>query len=228
MSDSMPGLLARRLEEEGMAAGIPISVAELHRRLLPYPVCRDRLGYASKAEYDADFLALLADSGALEVPEAALREAVERELDSPEPGLALLQRFAASEIRMNLGGIETGPPIAAMETTKGRGDLIPGLDDPLLVPRDEAADALGLGPEVEAGDTDVPRSEEPEGEAPAASDDPAEACRSCGGDLPRRDGVRFCPHCGADQLAWPCPACGEEVERGWSYCAMCGKLLPSG
>ena len=40
---------------------------------------------------------------AIELPsvaEGALVEAVRRELGSPEPGLALLQRFAASEIRV--------------------------------------------------------------------------------------------------------------------------------
>ena len=48
MSDDMRGLLTQRLTEEGMPPEIPISVAELHRRLLPYPLCRDRLGFASK------------------------------------------------------------------------------------------------------------------------------------------------------------------------------------
>ena len=203
-----------------MSPDIPISVAELHRRLLPYPLCRDRLGYASKAEYDVDLLRLLCDTRTVQVPETALREAAQTELNSPEPGLALLQRFAASEIRMlrfrggEAGGSrETGPPVAALETSKGRGDVIPGLDDPLFVPRDEAADALGYGDDVEP--------------AESGAGEPREPCRSCGEHLPARAGVRFCPRCGADQMSWPCPACGEEVERGWSYCASCGKMLPT-
>ena len=162
-------------------------------------------------------LRLLSNGRAIEVPEAALRDAVVAELASPEPGLALLQRFAASEVRMRkadrVDASETGPPIVNLETSKGRGDLIPGLDDPLLVPRDEAADALGLGAAGGSDETETSGSTEP--------------CRSCGESLPSRDGVRFCPRCGADQASWPCPACGEEVERGWSYCAMCGKMLPT-
>ena len=231
MTDPMRGLLTRRLEEEGMSPDIPISVAELHRRLLPYPLCRDRIGYASKAEYDVDLLRLLADAGTVQVPETELREAVRVELESPEPGLALLQRFAASEILVARGGVETGPPIAALEPRLGRGDLIPGLDDPLLVPADEAADATGgagaglerdtpasgVGSEGQNEDTEVA----PNG--PVGSN----RCRSCGVELPDRTGVRFCPRCGADQQSWPCPACGEVVERGWSYCALCGKLLPT-
>jgi predicted RNA-binding Zn-ribbon protein involved in translation (DUF1610 family) len=230
MNGKMPGLLARRMEEEGMPAGIPISVAELHRRLLPYPLCRDRLGYASKGEYDVELLKLIVDTDTVDVPETALREAVHMELSSPEPGLALLQRFAASEIRMNLSRVETGPPIAELEPRRERGDFIPGLDDPLLVPRDEAADALGIVDEdtgLEAAGADSAPATEGAGAMVEADSTPSTPCRSCGGDLPQREGVRFCPACGADQWCWPCPACGEEVERGWSYCAMCGKLLPT-
>lgn len=224
MSRVMRGLLVRRLEEEGMPTEIPISVAELHRRLLPYSLCRDRLGFATKGEYDIDFLQLLVDDDSIHVPEVALLEAVRRELGSPEPGLALLQRFAASEVRLRTPTsgspdhaeepVETGPPIAVLETGRSRGDHLPGLDDPLLVPQDASADALGRRP-AEPG---------PGSESTAVTGS-GTSCRSCRSPLPERVGVRFCPHCGADQERWPCPACGEEVEEGWSYCALCGKML---
>ena len=71
MSELMRGLLAERMQEEGMSPNVPVSVAELHRSLLPYPMCRDRLGYASKAEYDVDLLELLSDTRSVDVPEAA-------------------------------------------------------------------------------------------------------------------------------------------------------------
>lgn len=236
----MRELLARRLQEEGMAAEIPISVAELHRRLLPYPLCRDRLGFASKAEYDIGLLELLVDSGSLHVPEVGLLEAARKELDSPEPGLAVLQRFAASEVRLRSGpsapgGVnskprgdgeeatvgepETGPPISELETGRSRGDHLPGLDDPLLVPQDESADALGRVPGPRTPESGEPASEETT-VAPGQ-------CRSCRAALPTRAGLRFCPRCGADQEHWPCDECGEPVERGWIYCAMCGKMLPT-
>ncbi len=241
MRDDMRGLLTQRLTEEGMPPEIPISVAELHRKLLPYPLCRDRLGFASKAEYDIGFLRLLVNDESLHVPEIALLEAARGELDSPEPGLALLQRFAASEVRLrsSMSGsanseapadadeneppsaetMETGPPISQLETGRSRGDHLPGLDDPLLVPQDESADALGRVPAgvvSSSGDS-----------GPGVHGGPAGSCRSCETALPERSGVRFCPRCGADQERWPCGACGEEVERGWSYCAMCGKILPT-
>jgi hypothetical protein len=172
------------------------------------------------------------DDNSLHVPEAALRDAVRDELGSPEPGLALLQRFAASEVRLRrLGssslelieepsGVETGPPISELETGRSRGDHIPGLDDPLLIPQDESADALGR----HAGDSLSAAGDEAKIAGAIGSGQP---CRSCQAPLPERADARFCPHCGADQERWPCPACGEEVERGWSYCALCGKMLPT-
>ena len=62
MSDGLGALLARRIEEEGMSPEVSISVAELHRRLLPYPLCRSRAGIATKAEYDLKLLRLLTAS----------------------------------------------------------------------------------------------------------------------------------------------------------------------
>jgi predicted RNA-binding Zn-ribbon protein involved in translation (DUF1610 family) len=239
---SLPGLLARRLREEGMASGAAVSVAELHRRLLPYALCRSEMGYATKAEYDVAFLELLRDDRCTDVEEEALLEAVSEELASPEPGLALLQRFAASEIHLHAGEeaqeelsldglrtkpedfalepagdddeyprVENGdgeiapdtlPPIAAHELDVSPADLMPGLDDHLLVPRPA------------------------ESASPRSSEDGAARCRACGAGLPARRGLRFCPHCGENQLSWPCEGCGEVVERGWRYCPMCGKLQP--
>lgn len=203
-------LLTRRLADEGLPAESPISIAELHRRLVPYVVCRDALGLATKAEYDMALLRLLANPG-LQVQERALREAVERELTSPEPGLAILQRFAASEVRLaesdsapeSVGGgkeaASPGPPPFTLETEKLDQDRIPGLDDLEYRPTAETA---------------------------GAAEAPPDSCVSCGGGLPSREGLRYCPACGADQRSWPCGGCGAEVERGWKFCAMCGARQP--
>lgn len=100
MTDGLFVLLHRRMTDEQVGAEDPIAVAELHKRLLPYHVCRDRLGYATKAEYDLALLRLLADDERVAVSEPALREAVRAEIRHPEPGLAFLHRFAASEVRL--------------------------------------------------------------------------------------------------------------------------------
>ncbi len=222
---SLKGLLIRRLGEEGVPTRSPIAVAELYRRLVPYPVCRDALGLATKAEYDIELLRLLADDKSVAVPEQGLREAVSRELASPEPGLAILQRFSASEVRLvepeaasaaadgapapvagrSIAAV-AGPPQFAFETERLPQDRIRGQDDLEFVP-------------VSPAQKGTPGAPEPGTAGEAVSDD---ACVSCGHRLPQRDGLKFCPNCGADQHRWPCRACGATVERGWRYCAMCG------
>jgi len=209
---SLKDLLARRLGEEGVPIGSPIAVAELYRRLVPYSICRDALGLATKAEYDMALLRLLADDGSLDVQELALREAVSLELASPEPGLAILQRFAASEVQ--LAGFDdpperaqepspaaqAGPPPISYESERLPQDRIPGLDDVEFVPEPRVADQARI-----AIDATTSRD-----------------CVACSVPLPRRDGLRYCPSCGVDQHRWPCGTCGALVERGWRFCAMCG------
>lgn len=173
MSDGLFALLRRRMADERLGTGDPVGVAELHKRLLPYHTCRDSLGYATKAEYDVALLHLLADERCVAVSEPALREAVRAEIRQPEPGLAFLHRFAASEIR-----VKAKPESAAAP------------------PVDKAA----------------------------AATDRAADCRRCAEPLPPVEGVRFCPACGADQVAPTCPECAAEIVEGWRYCAFCGKL----
>jgi len=213
---SLKDLLTRRLGEEGVPIRSPIAVAELYRRLVPYSICRDALGLATKAEYDMAVLRLLADDGSLEVQELALREAVSRELVSPEPGLAILQRFAASEVRLigpedAISPVPEGPPAESAgpppftyETERLAQDRIPGLDDLDFVPEPPVTD-----------DSQLP-----------AGTVMADACMTCSNPLPRREGLRYCPACGADQHRWPCGSCGAMVERGWRFCATCGTAQP--
>lgn len=188
MSDGLFTLLRRRMADELLGPGDPVGVAELHKRLLPYHTCRDSLGYATKAEYDVALLRLLADERCVAVSEPALREAVRAEIRQPEPGLAFLHRFAASEIR-----VKDAPAPAEAET----GYAV------------DAPDVAGI-----AG-----RATKPSEASEAAGD-----CRRCAAPLPPFEGVRFCPACGADQVAPTCAECGAEIVEGWRYCAFCGKL----
>jgi len=93
-------LLTRRLKEAELSGDEGVSVDDLHRRLLPYHLCRSELGLTTKAEYDLLMLDLIAEPGYVQTDEPALATAVSRERASPEPGLAFLQRFAASRLRL--------------------------------------------------------------------------------------------------------------------------------
>lgn len=50
----------------------------------------------------------------------------------------------------------------------------------------------------------------------------SDACPECERPLPARQNLRFCPHCGANPHQVECSACGELLEREWSYCIACG------
>jgi len=99
MSGRLFTLLRKRMEGEEVGFGEAVTIAELHKRLLPYHACRDAFQFATKAEYDLELLQLLGDEQRVEVSEQALVEAVLAESREVEPGLGFLQRFAASEIR---------------------------------------------------------------------------------------------------------------------------------
>jgi len=51
---------------------------------------------------------------------------------------------------------------------------------------------------------------------------PGEDCPDCESPLPKRDSLRFCPHCGTNVFVVPCRECGEVLERAWRFCVACG------
>ena len=48
------------------------------------------------------------------------------------------------------------------------------------------------------------------------------SCPFCDSALPGHRPVRYCPYCGQDLTAQPCPSCGETMEAGWMFCVSCG------
>ena len=54
-----------------------------------------------------------------------------------------------------------------------------------------------------------------------------EGCRFCGGTLPEGRNVVYCPPCGNNLSVSRCPACGSELEKGWKFCATCGRTVGS-
>lgn len=52
-----------------------------------------------------------------------------------------------------------------------------------------------------------------------------EGCRFCGETLPEGRTVIYCPHCGNNLSISRCPACGSELEKGWKFCATCGRSV---
>jgi hypothetical protein len=196
--EALAALLARRLDEAGRAGDASVSVAELHRTLLPYHICRGSVGYATKAEYDIEMLELLSSDRYLFPVENELRSAVREEAASPEPGLGFLKNFAAAQLEI-------------------QSDLSTVVDA-------SASELAGKTPERSSESatlSDLPAAE------PAGTPDEDlradAACWKCSRQLPPRPDLRFCVFCGADQDRPCCPACGEEMNAGWAFCPRCGK-----
>lgn len=208
--ERLAGLLARRYREEGIAADAAVSVAELRRQLLPYPYCREQLELASKAEYDLAMLEMLGDADLVDLDDPELEDAVEREADAPEPGLGFLEDFAAAYLRP---GPTLAERVAADEApdTGRPADIGPAGGERPVRLVDENGD--GAPTEGAAGDDD---------DMPVGAS-AGESCRACGGDLPSREDLRFCPWCGADQDARICQGCGAELDDSWKYCPECGE-----
>lgn len=203
--ERLAGLLARRLREEGVPPDGSVSVAELRRQLLPYPYCRERLELASKAEYDLAMLELLAAPELLTLDDSELGDAVEREADEPEPGLGFLEGYAAAQVR-------PGPALAERVAGGAEGD-----EDELRLDGGRPADIGPVGRDRPVRLVDEGEEEDEEESVGGGN------CRACGGDLPPRDDLRFCPWCGADQEAPTCGGCGAELDETWTYCPECGE-----
>lgn len=195
-------LLARRVEASGQPADGEVSVAELRRRLVPYEVARTDLALATKAEYDLAVLELLASGEHLESEDGELVKAARRELDSPEPGLAFLQDYAASHLQLRLEGLAEA-----------------SADSPAARRATAAAD----GPELDPEDD---RAADPTADptAGAAAEGADASCWRCEEELPSQAGeARYCVWCGADLSIRPCRACGTELRAEWDFCPSCGR-----
>jgi len=193
------------MSEAGRAGEGVVSVAELHRTLLPYHVCRSALGYATKAEYDLELLELLAGERYLVPTESDLRSAVRDERASPEPGLGFLKNFAAAQLRIQVADDlnAAAGPAPAGEKSHPEVSAAPG---EVSVASDEVSVAPGEAPGPDAG----------------ASLGTPGRCWRCDLELPDRAGLRYCVFCGSDQLRPQCRQCDEQLEPEWRYCAACG------
>ena len=222
---SLAELLARRLRASGQPVEEAITVAELHKVLLPYHRCRDALGYATKAEYDLALLHLLDDPERVRIHEEELAEAVEEELASPEPGLGFLRNFAAAQVRLRT---PDGDAAGAVGSDARERDWLEAYEPPAAgtAPPGSAAGTPAAGAEGSPEGAEAP-AEEPgagrgEADGPEGRWAPGERCWGCESDLPERPSLRFCPFCGADQTVRRCSRCEEALEPGWSFCPRCG------
>jgi len=200
----------------------PLAVGDLHRALLPYRLFRNALRLDSIEDYQLLLLRLVAEEGGWVrafPPDAAARCREELAGANPNPDLldeldeVTIQIGASAVVRIErLRDEETG---TALETTLPFIDAIKIVDPaPVVEPENEP---LGSAREPEPAPTPVPPMEHP-----------TNRCLHCASPLPPGRLAVFCPFCGQQLQAMPCPRCGTEIEPGWRCCITCGYQPGSG
>jgi len=223
-------LMFRRLVEnlsalDPAALHRPIAVADIHQRLVPYRTHRALLGLDSGEDYEMTVLRLLAGEGgyAMLFPED-VREAVVREVVSPNPDTGMFRNFPDATVMLVPEKIGDRQPATADRQShqepaaevEPEAESFPGTEEPAS---GDAADDL---PFVLDEPVDEPIAPEPRPREVSAA---SAACQYCGGNLPVGRTVLFCPHCGQNVGVVHCPTCDSELDVGWQYCITCGQKV---
>ncbi|GMR14220.1 MAG: hypothetical protein BMS9Abin29_2461 [Gemmatimonadota bacterium] len=215
----------------------PFTVAEIYQNLVPYRSHRDVIGVEMNGDYEDALLRLLAGEGEyLFLESEVARREIREELQTGNPNTGLFRDFAAADVRLNPSKIDFEGPVLYGESED---DVSSGADpvfDPSGVSDErqetDLTDAAGLDtPEAEDDSADG------EGAAGLAEVEVAgstaspgavpSSCPWCKGELPDREGIKFCPFCGSNLGLAPCPVCGAEIETPWRFCVACGTEAPS-
>lgn len=224
----------------------PFTVAEIYQSLVPYRSHRDRIGIEMNADYEDALLRLLAGEGEyLTIDSRAARQQIREELDSLNPDTGVYRDFAAVEVELNqdmLPDQEADQPASDdgeghpaetdfREASASAGfSFVDDLEAAGASDAPEGGEDAALAPGGEPEDLPAPEDGSGPGkpEAPTGRDEETAdggVCRWCRGELPDRDELRFCPHCGSRRDRIPCPECGTELATEWRFCIACGTAV---
>jgi len=191
----------------------PIILNQLMDELVPYRVARRELDVHTAEDYETLILRLCSGEGAYVEADPAAQEAMAAELRKPLPDLGLLRVWGDTAVQLR--------PDPLREVMKGNPEAR------YAPPTAKPAVTWKADPVVEL--RTPPAAETPAPEPPAAEEGrPTVRCPFCGGILPPRMAINFCPHCGMGQDAGTCRTCGADIDVGWRYCISCGEEVAGG
>ena len=192
--DRMFTVLARTVRDtQPRYLSQPFEVAELYQTLLPYRHFRRELALDTNEDYEITLMQLLSGARGYLIVDDRMRDALERELQSPSPDPGAFRQFADAQVALS--------PAALQRQTQ----TPEGTTDPARV-----------------GGSTV-RLETPASQAAAAAAVDESRCRYCTSKLPQGRKVVFCPNCGQNLTVANCSACGAELEVAWKFCVACGR-----
>ncbi len=217
----------------------PIPINELMDAVLPYRLVRRELAVDTSEDYETLILRLCAGEGDLVQADAATQAALQAELAKPLPDLGLLRVYGETHIVLR-----ADPMMAAAREVRPEeryappGEPVPAPETPEALEEEEAEDGVGAEREPAAwvpdpvfeANTKVTESAPERADRPSNPDTaPAQLrCPFCGGLLPPRMMINFCPHCGMGQDVGTCRTCGADMDVGWRYCVSCGEEAQGG
>jgi hypothetical protein len=221
----------------------PFDVAELYQTVLPYRHHRRELGLESNDDYELTLTELLSGARDYLIVDDQMRGALQKELAATNPDPSAFKEFARSRVALSpsaLRSLDAGPavdpaspdvalafaPSVSMSSPTEPSSVTAPVQrvEPVEEPAPRQP-TMGATPMTPPAVSTVGR---PSGMVvgpgggtivPAAG----ERCRSCDGALPEGRAITFCPHCGQNLTTINCPACGSELELGWSFCPTCGR-----
>lgn len=210
----------------------PFEVADLYQNILPYRLYRRDLGFETNQDYELALTALLAGAGDYLIVGDRMRDALERELASPNPDPGAFRQFANEQVTINPDALarvaQSGDLRTADAIARPRGGMVDEGDPPRPGAATVAAPPAGAMSATAAPEPPAAApNPAPPGRAPIVPS-AGETCRYCGGRLPEGRPITYCPHCGHDQTVLHCDACGTELEVGWKFCTTCGRKVAGG
>lgn len=222
-------LIVRSLAAQGPSrVHQPLSLNELMDAVVPYRLVRRELGVDTSEDYETLLLRLAAGEGDFLQAEPATRDAFSAELAKPLPDLALLRVYGDTHLLLRPDPLrETLAEDPAHRYAPPELRIVAHPSEPVAAPAPEPEPEMEPEPEPEPEPPGAPDHAEAARGEPDDSRLPVR-CPFCGGLLPQRLAVNFCPHCGMGQDIGTCRACGADMDVGWRFCVVCGEETRGG
>lgn len=199
----------------------PLTVHEIHERLVPYRRLRNFLGFRSNEDYEAALSRLLSGERGYLASDGAMQSELRAALDEQLPDIRRYRSYPDARVWLSPeqipppGDIRYAPPEVRERAVTDADPPAPvsGAESPIA----EFEPDLTARQDASPSDAGNGESEAEEGGAPATTG----RCPHCAGEPP--ESAAFCPFCGTRLSVELCGACGAEIEPAWQYCAACGK-----
>lgn len=230
--DRMFRQLVRELETSHPAyLTRPFEVGELYQTILPYRHHRRELALDTNQDYEMALTELLSGAGGYLIVDDRMRDALARELSSPNPDPAAFREFSTTQVAISPEALrrlrsEAAPAVAAPAAPAAPASTVapapPVPTRPVTGIIDVPSRSSGAAPPPPRPATPIPPASTARPSSGIAFD-AGSSCRYCGGALPTGRKITFCPHCGQNVTSVNCPACGTELDAGWKFCTTCGR-----